>query len=94
MRPTARARFPKRYKFKNYLAYIDKTEAITDLIRKSDNYLVFLKKLKDISKREKRRIEIKTRGQAKNPLWFKHRKSIITGSVVHDLNKAFIKKTV
>ena len=92
MRP-APARFPKRYHFKDYLAYIDKTQAITDLIRQSENHLFFLEKVKNISKRTKTKIEWKTRGQSKNRLWFKHRKSIITGSVVYTLNNAFKKKT-
>lgn len=83
---------PPRSRFKIWRARNDRTPCTSDLLVNSHTAQEFIQNLNNVSPRTIRAIEWKTRGQADNALWFKHRSHVITGSVAHQLQNAYRKK--
>ena len=80
--------FPPTWRFRRYTALRDRTESARDVLRRSASSEEFLRGMSEISDRTIAIIERKTRGQSENPLWFRHRAHIITGSTCKALNGA------
>ena len=80
--------FPKIYKFKYYMKRErrKKLTSIAQILSDSCTKDEFLHKLEDISERDIKAIERRTRDQSKNPDWFYYRQAVITGTLARRIS--------
>ena len=83
-------KFPPIYKFKHYVNKKKQGTLINieQMMKTSNCKINFMNKLKNITLRDIRCIERRTRGQATNENWFFYRKRIITATLTYRISNA------
>lgn len=86
--------FPKLTQFPKYVEKrkIDQLKSLDALIKESENGEEYLTKVRNISPTKLKLIEIRTRKQSSNALWFVYRKHVISASITHRIFHASLKK--
>ena len=85
--------FPKVYYFKRYMQRKTQVKImnIIEHVESSESKEDFKKKISELTKREIKLIEMRTRGQSRNELWFHYRRGVITATLSRRISHA-IKK--
>ena len=83
-------RFPRKHKFINNVHKQRRTKLpnILQMINSALHYTDLLHQIQNISQRDCKRIEMRTRGQARNNDWFFYRQGIITATLSYRISRA------
>ena len=85
---------PKLTQFPKYVEKkkIEQLKSLDALIKESESKEEYLRKIQNISPTKLKLIEIRTRNQSSNALWFAYRKHVISASIVHRVYHASLKR--
>ena len=85
---------PKLTQFPKYVEKkkIEQLKSLDALIKESESKEEYLRKIQSISPTKLKLIEIRTRDQSSNALWFIYRKHVISASIVHRIYHASLKR--
>ena len=81
----SRIKFPKLFKFRNYCFLRRAPKSIELIIEQAENVENFKNLLKNISKRDIKKIQERTKWQATSEEWYKYRKCAITSTATKRL---------
>ena len=86
--------FPKLTQFPKYVdkKKVEQLKSLDALIKESESEEEYLRKIQNISPTKLKLIEIRTRNQSSNVLWFAYRKHVISASIVHRIYHGSLKR--